>query len=295
MINKRLNISLILIGIIIISTHQLCNGTIIVSIGTKDGIVIAADSRVTYQNNSYVDTAEKIIVVDSCAVALYGLVGVSDEDLRNYVKALELNDKASIQSIKGVGELETIHWKVEELVSKKYYVWFQSGKTSNVCGGYIIFGFQDNNPQLISCFNGDFSDARHSSIEIKPCYYGLIYKGQTDVISRLIYGVDENLGLVDEDLSHDRETADCKYDVNKDHKREEMRNKLQYKIAYYSMTIDDAVQFAKNLVQITITMQKYSSGNELMSRPVAGVGGDIDILTITKDGTRWIQKKKNYE
>ncbi|OGS10267.1 MAG: hypothetical protein A2204_01580 [Elusimicrobia bacterium RIFOXYA1_FULL_47_7] len=62
------------------------DGTIIVALGLRDGIVVAADSRVTYSVTGgtltyFYDTAEKLILIDDCVVALCGLISVEHDDL----------------------------------------------------------------------------------------------------------------------------------------------------------------------------------------------------------------------
>lgn len=268
--------------------------TIIVALKLRDGIVIAADSRVIYSSGEkFSDTAEKIIVVDNYAVALYGLVGVDSEDLMSLTKDIDFNNeemKRLLESWVGWKSL-ALGSRLQLLIGEKYEDWFWK-KGERAQGGFILAGFDGNDRPQIWYWYADEPRSHHVSGSMGSSY-GLLYKGQTDVISRLIYGVDEGIAVLDFPLSTEkRDLRDLLSpdDTSYVEKMEEYE-KFEYIIPYETMSISEGIEFVKFLAQATITMQKYSKGTKERPREIPAVGGDVKILTITKDGLKWIQNK----
>lgn len=66
--------------------------------------------------------------------------------------------------------------------------------------------------------------------------------------------------------------------------RKLIKNEPVMAIDWDFMQLRDGIDFAEFMVDITIKYQRFSSG-------LASCGGDIDILVITKDYSKWIKHK----
>jgi hypothetical protein len=70
-------------------------------------------------------------------------------------------------------------------------------------------------------------------------------------------------------------------------------NSLQYIINWGTMTLSDAVDIAKLMIETTSAVQRYSDGIGLIPGEIPGVGGPIDIAVILpNEGFHWHQQKK---
>lgn len=68
---------------------------------------------------------------------------------------------------------------------------------------------------------------------------------------------------------------------------------LQYAVYYNTMTMQDAIDFAVGLIQITITIQRFTAGIATQLGSVAGVGGPIDVAVVQPgEDVRWISRKQ---
>ena len=104
----------------------------------------------------------------------------------------------------------------------------------------------------------------------------VVWGGQSRAISRLLIGFDDLLnnelvqkGWSDQDIS-------------------DLRNKIYMPLVHSSMPVQDAINLADYLVDVT---KRYIS-----FLPLANVvGGDTDIATVTKyEGFKWIKRKHYY-
>lgn len=70
-------------------------------------------------------------------------------------------------------------------------------------------------------------------------------------------------------------------------------NGLEYLISWHTMTLQDAIDFATSMIQITISVQRFADGIQLIPGDVPGVGGPIDVALVRPGGkVTWIQKKE---
>ena len=104
---------------------------------------------------------------------------------------------------------------------------------------------------------------------------GSLWRGQRDVVSRLIKGRDVDAldasGVVFDSTGQD------------------VLAKLEY-ILIPPLTLTDAADFASFLVRTTIQMQRFSDGTALQPGLIPGCGGEIQMLAATQSGTRWLQR-----
>lgn len=116
-----------------------------------------------------------------------------------------------------------------------------------------------------------------------PC----AWNGQTDVISRLVLGIDPRIyslqfaqHLVSSPIPDQPNLAT-------------QLNGLQYNINFLSMTMQDAVDFAVLMVKSTISMQRFSDGLHMAPGAMPVCGGEIDVAVIThREEFKWLKKKE---
>jgi len=115
--------------------------------------------------------------------------------------------------------------------------------------------------------------------------FGASWTGQTDVVHRTILGFDPRIG------STATVQAAAK-NLGEDKVKEDLRT-LEYIINWGAMTLFDAVDFAKLMVETTSAIQRFSDGIKLLPGDMPGVGGPVDVAIITpQEGFRWHQKKE---
>ena len=106
--------------------------------------------------------------------------------------------------------------------------------------------------------------------------------GQTDVIARIVNGYDPRImTLPPLQTAHQTGTAATQL------------SGLSYIIPWGTMTIQDAIDFAVGMIQITATIQKFTAGTVLQPGGLAGVGGPIDVAVV-KPGAiaKWVRRKE---
>lgn len=115
--------------------------------------------------------------------------------------------------------------------------------------------------------------------------YGATWTGQTDVIGRVVLGFDPRLNNLHFIQAARQNLSDNK--VN-----DELRA-LEYLINWGAMTLPDAIDFAKLMIQTTSAIQKFSDGVKMFPGEIPGVGGPIDVAVILPDkGFHWNQTKE---
>jgi len=149
----------------------------------------------------------------------------------------------------------------------------------------MVAGFnQDGSHEVYVCrIPGEIQKKRDS--REKGMEYGASWIGQTDVVSRIILGIDWRIN-----------NFKFMQDVNKDYGAEEIRKQirgLQYAIQWGIMTLQDAIDFCTLMIRTTSAMQRFSDGIVANPGDMPGVGGPVDVAIITADkGFQWIHKKQ---
>lgn len=58
------------------------------------------------------------------------------------------------------------------------------------------------------------------------------------------------------------------------------------------MTLQDAVDFAVAMIQVTTTVQRFTAGTHLQLGAAANVGGLIDVVVVRPGGeVQWVARK----
>lgn len=258
------------------------NTTINVLVSTPEGLVIAADSRVTLsdkeKNRIASDYYQKIFKVGRfVGVACSGAAFLYEENgngrsIGSIVDVYKFRNNITDSTITSPREVaDSLKEIVEGIYNKQ-----QLNLLQDILH-LLIFGYdQKKNRKIFEVYYKMERYGKDSIVVrgvVEEIYSsgipGSVVRGQTDVYTRLIKGFDPSLLNIS-----------C-YEKEKD-----KFDNSRYDIRYDIMSLQDAIDFAVFLARATIEAQRFNQ------KAVMGVGGDIDVAVITSDGFRWIQKKK---
>lgn len=111
------------------------------------------------------------------------------------------------------------------------------------------------------------------------------WMGQTEVVARIVKGYDFR--------AHDFPFFDT---AMQDPANKDQMGGLEHFLFANLMTIQDAIDFAVEMIRITITVQRFIAGtvNEITGKKgsVAGVGGPIDVVVVRPRAENlWVARK----
>lgn len=240
-----------------------------------EGIVLCADSRVTLTSQiqgmtlpSSFDNATKLLRVNGhnyVGIVTYGLGALGAQEPRTahsfmpeFEHEMESVGRLSVQQF--AEKLSQFFMKQWDLVMPKDYQ-----------GPPMIF--------LIAGYDADAAYGRVFQIQVpqapipndmNPNTFGIVWGGQREITDRVLQGFDqvvptlvrEHLGLSGEQTTKLSEF---------------LRNRTAIPIPYQFLPLQDCVNLCIFLVRTTIVLQTWMVG-------VRGVGGFIDVATVTRTG-----------
>ena len=249
-----------------------------------EGLVLAADSRVTLEarqgNNPpisvHFDNSTKLLSFNGhsyVGAVTYGAAVIGARTAHSYIPEFENNlPREGRLSVEEFAErLSAFFLARWEDISPQ-----QRGAGADMT--FIVGGYNTGEPYgevyLFSIPNQPKPEPRNSGAN----NFGMTWGGQIELASRLIHGYDPGLvQALKEEVQLSEETF---VEI------ENILKKLQFPIPYQVLPLQDCVNLATLLIRTTISAQSVSVG-------VRGVGGPIDIATITRtDGLQSVQAKK---
>jgi hypothetical protein len=257
-----------------------------------EGIVLAVDSRVTIMATQQVpvpgqqpqnvlipatfDNATKLLRVkgqDYVGAVTYGVGAVGQREFRTASSFLPEFEA----ELANCGRLPVQEF-ARKLSDFFLHQW-QAAKMPTVPGNDMVFlvGGYDQDAKYGRIFD-IFIPSRPAPFEWHPeGTFGAVWGGQRDVVDRLIQGFDAKLpGLAISFLNQQPNQAQAL--------ETELKNKLQVVIPWQFLPLQDCVDLSIFLLRSTITLQKWLIG-------VRGVGGAVDVATITRAGFAAVQQK----
>jgi hypothetical protein len=121
------------------------------------------------------------------------------------------------------------------------------------------------------------------SIDRDTEYGGTLWIGQTDIVARIIKGFDWEI----ESIQFVKDAKKSGVDIDS------QLGKMAHVINWQLMTLQDSVDFCVLVTRITESIQRFSDGTVMNPGGITGVGGPIDVATITSgEGFKWISKKE---
>jgi hypothetical protein len=258
-------------------------GTVVVAGALSDGLILAADSRQTLTFPGGIqppykivsDSANKLFVVGRVGICTYGeafILGRSIESFVSEYKVKSGKDDDVHDVAKGFTEYFGKYYDQQVAASKGIpSVGFMfAGYDKSGVGRLVEARFPDKRIPF------DLQQSTHEN-------QGLAWEGQTDVISRLLKGYDPTIGNL---ASFQKLPQPDQEEFAKE------MGQIEYYIPYNFLSLQDGIDLALSLVQATVDMQRFSFGT--MSHPgyIPGVGGTVDVLTITPNETTWVRRKQ---
>jgi hypothetical protein len=259
--------------------------TVIVSVKINDGIVLAADSASTFTNAQVYDHAEKIVnLVKGLPVGVMstGDGGIGSESLATLLKDLgkRLRDNQDAMY------LDPSSYTMADVAGRVHRFLFSeksmpAGGTANIL--LRVCGYSAGRP-LPEVWQVQLQGATaYELLLVHPeTNFGINWDGQYDALNRLVLGAPTDLeqwamewGMKQAD-AHALGAA--------------IRQRAQETLAIPTMPIQDAIDLARYLVEVTIGFTKFS-----ITKQPKTVGGAIEMAAITKhEGFRWVQRQQFY-
>lgn len=263
-----------------------------VAIKGAEGVVLAADSRVTLQAQQKggpllpvnYDNATKLLTFSkphsNVGAVTYGVAVIGQRTAHSYVPEFEVSLGEQL-------EKEKKHEKplaVEEF-ARRLSAFYLDRWEKVVPGDW-------KGPGMVFIVGGYDPGAAYGKVFLleipgqpdpKPQNpgeneFGMTWGGQLQVASRVIHGFDpEAIEIIRQTLAVEQSQLD--------QVRTALRQKLEFPIPYGALPLQDCIDLAMFLIRATMTAQGLAIG-------VRGVGGPIDVAVITRtDGLQYIQRK----
>jgi hypothetical protein len=274
--------------------------TIIIGITTPDGVILASESRTTQTSGSrrvVSDSAQKVFAVGDFGVATAGdafisgntIAGLMDqfraqlgdddaEDVDRFADALgRFFDRRFLAAWNE--EMDAVRAFRDEGgdVGDEEIPTEWDPAVMGYALTFLVAGYDGAGIGHIHEVNvpGPDRGAYSPTTEAR----GSMWRGQTDVISRMLKGVDSRarFGLPDGLSDETVEAIRAHFD------------QLEY-IPILPITVQDAIDYASFLIRTTIDMQRFSDGTLGDPGLVPGCGGPLQILVVEPSRTRWATK-----
>jgi hypothetical protein len=257
-------------------------GTVVVCLALSDGLVLAADSRLTITFSEGVtpnykigsDSAPKLFDIGKVAIASYGEAFLLKRSVGSII--------ADFDRTKETGtDVEDVAKRFTTFLKPIYDEHVKSVK--NAPGvGFIVAGY--NKKGVGEFFDIFFPTSPDPKLlpQTTNNDQGIVWRGQTEVIQRLIKGFDPQIGTLAEfsKLS----------DGSKKNFAEELGT-IEYYVPYNYLMVQDGIDLALSLVQVTVDMQRFSFGTRGSPGSIPGIGGSVDVLVINPSQLTWIKRK----
>jgi len=259
--------------------------TVIVSVKINDGIVMASDSASTFTNTQVYQHAEKIVNLTKglpIGVMVTGDGGIGSESLTTLLKDLRrrFGDKQDSMYLDPASyTMEGVARRLHDFLFKEKSI--PSGGTASIL--LRVCGYSAGRP-LPEVWQVQLEGATpYKVVLVHPeGDFGVNWDGQYDALNRLILGTPTNFEQIAVDWGMPQSNAAALGAA--------VRQKAYETLAIPTMPIQDAIDLARYLVEVTIGFTRFS----IMKQPKA-VGGPIEIAVITKhEGFRWVQRKHFY-
>jgi 20S proteasome alpha/beta subunit len=257
--------------------------TIIVNVTVPEGMVLSADSRQTFKNNNgdvrvSSDSARKLFQLNKrIGAATSGWAYLDGRSINSHVNDFKLTlANAEIP----VAEMAI---SLGEYLSKAYQDGIDHGVSSavdenNYAVGMLVGGYDPGGKQG-SVYEVYVPKAESFLLRTTNEKPGSLWRGYTPVITRLLRGFDSRIS---EMPGYSEELGKALDD-----------GKLGYLVDYWSMTLQDAIDYSLFLVHTTIEMQRFSDGVILSPGGSVNCGGPIDVAVIDPEaGFQWVRSKQ---
>lgn len=251
--------------------------TIIVGAATPEGLVLAGDSRTTIGNEEHhrimSDNAQKIFEVSGMGIATYGWAFLGDDTIAGVMDqfAAHIFD-IDWEGVEAFAQLlgEFFQQAFEDHLETLELEWDEEEMGYPL--GFLVAGYGADGIgaiyQVLMPYEGEVE------LLSTTTQGGTMWRGQTDVIRRMIKGIDwPGVAALDIEL--------------------EDGQLQQLQLLEYSslspITLQDGVDFVSFLVRTTIDMQRFSDGTLANPGEIPGCGGPLQVLAIERSRSIWVR------
>ena len=262
-----------------------------ISVVTPEGIVVAGESRQTQiisgVNRIGSDSATKVFDLTSTVLAAttgWAFLQPQGAILQKNIASLVEDFKPTIPAGSSVQAIVSLLWSYFNATYQQHVSQLPATAVpvGQVALNFIVAGY-DFGSRTGTLYHVDIPSAVAPTAASRSTNQpGPWWIGQTDVIARVLKGFDSrvfNLPFM--------QSANRVGDATKE------LNGLEYSIFFNTMTMQDAIDFAVGMVQITIIIQRFTAGIATQLGAVAGVGGPIDVAVVQPGKSiRWVSRKE---
>ncbi len=235
----------------------------IVAIYVPEGVVMAADSRLTFtRTESMHDGSRRHLAVGISNNSRKSFLTPSGVGLCTYGAASD-NRNNPIGGLVDEFILDhTDEHSDANGVARDLMAYLRANqpdmKTGFLVGGYVFDENEKPEPRIWDLWvAGDH--LKQTSVSGN---YGLSWRGVSDVVSRLIQPLWMKNGKIGD-----------------------YKELPYYQIQWATMSLNEAIDFAVYAIESTIELMRFQPRNQT-------VGGEVDVMVITPRGSRWINRKR---
>jgi len=266
--------------------------TIAISLKVNDGLVLAADSASTLVTRNPDGTAGVVNVYNNAnkvfnlikglpvGLVTWGVGSIGNASISTIVK--DLRSQLVERIHRDNYTMEEVAQTLRELLFEGLYTpafreWEEKPSLGLIVAGYSSRGSMGEEYQ-IDLTNGECVGPRAVR---RPEEAGITWGGEGEAIHRLILGFGSGLPIVFErNLGVPAEQVQPTIDI--------LRQALSWPLVVPAMPLQDAIDLAEFLVDLTIKFSRFSQG-------APTVGGPIEIAVISKhEHFKWIRRKHYY-
>lgn len=260
--------------------------TIVVGVAAPDGLILAADSRTTFVDGGRTrimsDTAQKVFRVceGGFGVACYGAAHFQSKTVAGHMAEFEASLEKPPDHVEDLAEQLGNFFQAPILTAYEAPPPHGQGKPWDQSAGHLL-GFhvagydKAGVGRLIDVKVPGVGGPQVVVTNVSTTNIGVLFEGQTDVIRRLLGGVDSD-ALAATGVEVPANVARA-------------LGGLEYRLLS-PLTLQDAVDCAMFLIRTTIGMQRFSDGTSHQPGGVPGCGGAIRVLSVGHKASEWVAR-----
>lgn len=232
--------------------------SIVITTNVREGIVMAADSRLTFNQTNQQGTNQTVhfaigmsdtnrklfITLNNVGIATYGAADIQGVPIAGYIDSF-ISSLIPTMNVKQIADELLKHFRTFTPVPKTLF---------------HVAGYKKNNSLEQEVYQVDIDNNKVTK-QNKSLEQGMAYGGEGDIITRLLQPVFQK-------------------DANNNY-----QPLPQFPIPINFFTIQDAIDFSVYIIRTTIDTIRFQS------RPKT-IGGPIDVLVIYPDSFNWVSKKE---
>jgi 20S proteasome alpha/beta subunit len=258
--------------------------TLAVTVVCQDGVVVAADSRTTLANHRMLrvgsDYTHKVFESGRVAIATYGEAFVLGRSVASHMAEFAARESGNCDhpGPTAIRLAEFVGDRYDADVTEALDV--SEPRVAEL--GFLVGGYDDAG--VGEAWEVTLPDRTVELIATTTDGGGAVWRGQSDVVTRIMRGSDIELL---ERLATAHKVVDELDALGP------LLDACGYRIPFESMNLQDGIDLAVLCIRTTIDVQRLTLGPVATSPEFSwpGVGGPIEIATVTaSQGFRWVQR-----